>query len=413
MVGDPVRIIQQKFAEYYRKNSASIPLPSELRRREFGFLMFKEGVMIRHKGFSEANELRRFIETNTPSDIYYSSAYYERSEEPMEKKGWLGADLIFDIDADHIPTTCKAQHELWRCQGCGTTGLGVKPGKCPKCGSNKFEDDTWPCKNCLEVAKFETLKLIDFLQEDFGFAEKGFKICFSGQRGYHVHVESETAKSLDQLARKEIVDYMLGTGLDPETHGVYERGSSRAHDVIGPAVHDLGWRGRLASGVFQLVTESSVEQFEAIGVRKNVAEKILEHRESLLRLRGKMPPWRVFSRVGTEVWKRIVEHAVRRETVAIDTVVTTDIHRLIRMAETLHGKTGFKKTILDMNGLKDFDPLRDAIAFKEGTIPVQIIEAPQIQVSDRTYGPYRNETVELPTAVAVFLLCKRVARPVG
>jgi len=30
----------------------------------------------------------------------------------MENKGWIGADLIFDIDADHIETRCKTEHDL-------------------------------------------------------------------------------------------------------------------------------------------------------------------------------------------------------------------------------------------------------------------------------------------------------------
>jgi DNA primase small subunit len=412
VIKDSIRIVQEKFADYYRENSALIPLPSEFRRREFGFLMFKGGVMVRHKGFSEPTEIRRFMETITPSDIYYSSAYYEKPEETMERKGWLGADLIFDIDADHIPTQCKAQHDLWRCQACGATGVGAKPEKCPQCGWNKFEDETWPCKNCLEAAKSEALKLLDFLIRDFGFSNEEVEVCFSGQRGYHVHVESEVARSLDQLARKEITDYLLGVGLDLEMHGVYDRGSARVHEVAGPAVHDLGWRGRLARGVFEFITESNAEQFEAIGVRRETADKILSHREILIRLQGKMPPWRAFSRIGTEVWQGIVKHAIKKETVAIDTVVTTDIHRLIRMPETLHGKTGLKKTRIGADRLKDFDPLRDAVAFKSGTMTIHVNEAQQIRLGEQVYGPYRNETVRLPTAVAVFLLCKRVATPV-
>jgi DNA primase small subunit len=183
--------------------------------------------------------------------------------------------------------------------------------------------------------------------------------------------------------------------------------------VTGPAVHDLGWRGRLAHGVFEFITESSAEQLEAIGARRGAANKILSHREILIRPQGKMPPWRAFSRIGTEDWQGIVKHAIKRETVAIDTVVTTDIHRLIRMPETLHGKTGLKKTRIDADKLKDFDPLRDAIAFREGTITVHINDAQQIRLGEQVYGPYRNETVRLPTAVAVFLLCKKVATPAG
>ena len=35
--------------------------------------------------------------------MYYSSAYYRRPEEKvMLEKQWMGAELIFDLDADHL-----------------------------------------------------------------------------------------------------------------------------------------------------------------------------------------------------------------------------------------------------------------------------------------------------------------------
>ncbi len=46
-----------------------------------------------------------------PSDVYHSCAYYENPDFDMDKKGWIGADLVFDIDADHIPTTCNKIHD--------------------------------------------------------------------------------------------------------------------------------------------------------------------------------------------------------------------------------------------------------------------------------------------------------------
>ena len=74
-------------------------------KREFGFALF-EGWMLRHKQFANQEELTSFLQNSTPKDAYFSCAYYENPEAEMDKKNWLGADLIFDIDADHIPTTC-------------------------------------------------------------------------------------------------------------------------------------------------------------------------------------------------------------------------------------------------------------------------------------------------------------------
>ena len=87
--------------------------PSSLKRREFGFLLLEKRVMMRHKGFIDVERLRSSLATIVPSDVYYSSAYYEQPEEEMKAKGWLGADLVVDIDADHIPTPCATVHDLW------------------------------------------------------------------------------------------------------------------------------------------------------------------------------------------------------------------------------------------------------------------------------------------------------------
>ena len=146
-----LRFIQDKFAEYYANNV--IQPPSSIEQREFGFLLFKEKIMVRHKGFENTDALNHFLRTTVPLHVYYSSAYYERPEEEMDEKGWLGADLIFDIDADHIPTPCGKIHDAWTCTNCGFIGKGPSPEKCPKCGEQKFSQQTWLCETCLASAK--------------------------------------------------------------------------------------------------------------------------------------------------------------------------------------------------------------------------------------------------------------------
>jgi len=47
-----------------------------------------------------------------------------------------------------------------------------------------------------------------------------------------------------------------------------------------------------------------------------------------------------------------------------------------------------------------------AVAFKEGTAKVQVSEAPEFKLSGETFGPYKNQTVTLPTAAAVLLILK-------
>jgi hypothetical protein len=71
-----------------------------------------------------------------------------------------------------------------------------------------------------------------------------------------------------------------------------------------------------------------------------------------------------------------------------------------------------KKIEFSITDLEDFDPLRSAVAFKEGEVTVDISEAPQFRVEDRIYGPFERQRVELPTAAALMLLCKGMAKVV-
>ncbi len=103
--------VYQKFAEYYKDPSIVIPVPIHPEQREFGYLMFKERFMVRHRSFNSTSTLRSALAETVPSDVYHSCAYYENPDFDMDKKGWLGADLVFDIDADHIPTKCDKIHD--------------------------------------------------------------------------------------------------------------------------------------------------------------------------------------------------------------------------------------------------------------------------------------------------------------
>jgi len=38
-----------------------------------------------------------------------------------------------------------------------------------------------------------------------------------------------------------------------------------------------------------------------------------------------------------------------------------------------------------------------------------VFDAPEFRLSGETLGPYKNQTVELPVAAAVMLICKRRA----
>src|SRR3972149_991398 len=246
-----------KFSDFYSDPSTVIPSPALLDQRELGFLLFKERIMLRHKGFSDISDLKLFLGEAVPSDVYHSCAYYENPEAEMDKKGWLGADLVFDIDADHIPTSCDKLHDEWVCSKCGFSGKGITPEACPICEGQKFDTKTWSCELCLESAKEETAKLIDMLGKDFGFSDKEVHVFFSGHRGYHVHVENEAVKTLDAMARKEIVDYVTGLGLTISGAEARGRAAGRGSRVF--SLHDFGWNKRIKLGMQNFILNAKKE----------------------------------------------------------------------------------------------------------------------------------------------------------
>ena len=398
--------VQQAFREHYTKDFSFSESLSMIEKREFGFALF-EGWMLRHKSFDNKNELVSFLGNSVPRDAYFSCAYYEDPQAEMEKKGWSGADLVFDIDADHIPTSCDKVHDQWTCGKCGFAGKGVVPENCPVCGGEKFDESTWPCEVCLASAKYETVKLLDILMKDFGFSDKEIRVFFSGHRGYHVHVENEAVKDLDSVARKEIVDYVCGLGLDVPFQGLDEKGIKML------SVNDYAWRGRIAKGIHDFVFIAKAQDYRDVGLRGNVAEAMVKNKGAILRNLNESKPWEAVKGVGPETWKKIMEHFIMSQSANVDTVVTTDTHRLIRLGGTLHGKTGLKKTEFPVPAINDFDPFKSAIAFREGTATVLVSNAPEFRLGDQTFGPYKNQKIELPTAAAVLLICRKRAEVIG
>lgn len=403
-----LNFVRSLFKEYYKSGYTPEMLPF-MERREFGFVMF-EGFMSRHRSFKNIADLKEFLENSTPMDVYYSCAHYENPTAEMDKKGWLGADLIFDVDADHIPTGCDKVHDEWVCGDCGFSGKGITPEKCPSCGGEKLDATTWPCDLCLASAKEETVKLLDMLSKDFGFSDKELHVFFSGHRGYHVHVESELVKTLDADVRKEIVDYITCVGLDESFY--YTR---RGFGKVSTEKHSLdnyGWGKRFEDGLVDFILGAKEEDLVKIGLKRNIAKIIMQNKNRLLESWTKSKIWGSVKGVGFEAWRKIADHIIKKQSSKIDTVVTTDIHRLIRLPETLHGKTGFKKTELASSEIDAFDPFRGAVIFKKGYATIFVLDAPKFRMFNETFGPYKKQKVELPTAAAVLLICKGKAEVV-
>lgn len=355
--------LRRVYRDHYFKHHDLVQIPSQIQAREFGYIPFAGG-MIRHLSFKNPGELVAELVKQAPSSVYCSNAIYENPTLQMDEKGWLGAELIFDIDADSIPTPCKARHNWWFCNSCNSGGMGTKPAKCPKCRSPALNQVQWSCGECLSATKEHVKRLTNFLTEDFGVGEHEIRLFFSGNRGYHVHVQDKRFDKADPQMRIELANYIRGNNLDLDI-----RMSPRSKGTDDNGI--LGWRRR---SKFFLVSKASN-----------------------------------FSKRQTQ---KLTDEIVAANAAFIDEAVTTDIHRVFRMPGTLHGNSGLLK--IQVNKIDDFDPQRDPVILSAEKVKVHIDFAPNFSLNGINFGPYNSSTVQIPIYAAVFLVARGLGQvPVG
>ncbi len=348
--------LRSAYKEYYFKHADSVEFPDEIESREFGYIPFGGG-MVRHLSFRSKGEALAEILKQSPSSVYCSNARYEFPTRPIEEKGWLGAELIFDIDATDIPTSCKRGHDIWYCEKSYDSGKLPRPSKCPKCGGNTVEFHG-TCEICLGAAKEHARRLVSFLASDFGAEPESIRVYFSGNRGYHLHVFDQRFEALGSFARGDIADYMRGGSL-PLSQTI---ASGLRRTPIGRGPVGNGWTRRITGYVDER--------------------------------RANYP--------GT--LQKLVSEAVQSQRALVDVSVTTDVHRVFRLAGTLHGNTGMSK--LRIASLDDFDPERDPVVLSSSKAMVKVGFYPSFKMKGTEFGPYKSQTVELPTFAAVSILTR-------
>ncbi|MDI6718396.1 MAG: DNA primase catalytic subunit PriS [Methanomicrobiales archaeon] len=369
--------LKQRFTEYYRR--VSITPPAALEQREWGFVFFDPGStdirMRRHIGFGSAGELSEYVRTLVPAHIYYSSAYYEApSAATMPEKRWSGADLIFDLDADHIMRG--------------------------------------PYHMMLERVREEAEKLLRMLIDELGFSERSISVVFSGGRGYHIHVNDIAVRTWGSQERREIVDYVCGIGLDSRCMAPHRSRPAR------------GWRLRYQTTLLEYLRwilqlpegEAHQHCMNVAGMRDKEAKRLCKYAGDLL---SSASPRRMAAFMANPLLQRLIaaeqgEFSARlRKTAALaDEPVTTDVKRLIRLPTSLHGGSGMRVTPLSVRDLPQFDPLVDAVIFGERDVRVEASATLSMRLLGNTYAVEKGENT-VPEALAVFLCCRGLAEIAG
>jgi DNA primase small subunit len=383
-----LEFMKNTFQTYYMSNK--VGLPDRFGRREFAFLLFGGKGMIRHLGYEKREMVWNFLAERAPQHAYYSSAYYQYPDAAkMVDKIWMGAELIFDLDSDHLPNAEKMGYI-----------------------------------ESLKEVKKEFIKLIhEFLLGDFGFKEKHMDLYFSGGRGYHCHIKDPAILDLDSNERREIVDYITGRDLQDsliyheqatgrKSYGSHSFASGKSLKM--PTPDEDGWKGRISRGIIDLVNEikkspDPEKKLEEYGVSTRDAERLVVElsEERMKRIKdGLLDQSKTIRRF-------FLNSALRKTAVSLsagetDEPVTCDVKRLIRLPSSLHGKTGLKVVKIAVDELNNFDPLRDAVVLPDDPVQISVHQDITIDMKNQNYhlceGPQ-----EVPTHLAVFLIGRKEA----
>jgi len=375
--------LRGRFGDYYRQTG--IDSPPDAHAREWGYVPWTEGpgeTYVRHNSLLDLGDLGDFLVRERPKHVYFSAGRYENpSETTMDGKGWLSSDLIFDLDADHLP--------------------GTSP-------DDSYAEMLAACKDALR-------RLLDFLREDFAFED--LAIVFSGSRGYHVHVRDDNVQHLDRDARREIVDYVRGIGLgfdalvEEETVGGTVGRESPANNRYLPT--DGGWGERIHGELLSLMTEvremdeaeavERLQAYEGVGEKKaRTAYRFTQNRFVEIE-RGNLSAHNVFENLAGQFAPRVVAD----QNAPIDEPVSTDTNRLIRLPGSLHGGSGLAVRPIPAAELDGFDPLVDAIpeTFQGHDITVEVTDGGTVELDADSFT-LQEGVHTVPEYLGVFLMAR-------
>ncbi len=382
--------LEKKFSEYY--SGKIIDTVPEVEKREFGFGIYKKKIANRNLAFKNKEEMNSYLREKTPLFFSYSNSYYKYPRKtPMSAKEWIASDLIYEFDADEITTRCEKKNDVWKC-------YDIKESLVKETVDG---DDTkqWFLKDSLEEAKKQVFRLAEFLEKDFGFEEEP-KINFSGKAGYHLHLRDKQIQKLNKRSRIELVNYLTAQGIHFESLGYEFEKQLICSKKRGR------WVERLNNGLKDFFEKTGKEISLITEISPTKANQLLKNKKEIIKGIENGYLFSVGERTNKKFWQKTLDHVAQTYKIPIDRQTSIDLHKIIRVPNTLHGETGLIAKQVSLEKLKDFDPFTETIAFDSSPVKVFVEKAPKFVLKGEKFGPFEKETVEVPLYCAIFLIGK-------
>ncbi len=275
------------YAEEWDKREIPDFILHTLSLREFGFDPDGSGPNQRYKQFTTPEQLADYLRRTAPYSVFSSVALYE---DPSQRRGWLKAELAFDIDAKDLPI-----------KPCSCTGGKV-------------------CERCLDEAKRVLMLISDVLSSNLGLRDQHFS--YSG-RGFHLRVLDEPVMRMEQNERTQLVAYVTG-GVIPS-------------DIT------------LALGYSKVFREFAARTFERLDREKlgevltqRAVRKLIEKKDEVLGAIRNGRIEEIKNLGGRKSVEQLLGFLARLNSEFVDGKVTVDVKRILRLPSSLHSGVSMK-----------------------------------------------------------------------
>ena len=290
------------FQEHYAKNPLVL---HRIERREIALQPWgSPGPNLRNKYCVNTDELHNYLRNKgNIAGVFASTGYFlDPNEKDTNKRGYLGHDLVFDIDFQLEGSRAEWMEDI--------------------------------CENTYQVVRI--------LVDTFGFRKSQMTLEFSGNKGFHLFVDGHIGMSIE--SRRQIVDYITSENISRKN--------------LRPSRG--GWGKKLKSFIQSIGhgcgndAEANEDLLTTLRFPKTQAKKI-GNRLTQPDIRSGVKDGCLESVGDAKSQKALIDvfvKASKEEFSTVDRPVTYDKNRIFRVFNSIHPKSGLVCTPVDIEDLE-------------------------------------------------------------